>query len=67
MKNGILLKSVLYVLDFHLNLISVRKLCVDTGCQVYFNTHMRYIQHPLKMKSWLLGRISHGLYQFDEK
>lgn len=65
LSNGVRLCGVLYVPDFHFNFISVQKLTKDTGYQIVFTTNECFIQDHLMNKSWILGKIQHGLYYVE--
>ena len=56
------LEDVLYVLEFHFNLISVHKLCLDMSCEVTFNSHTCFLQGPTLTKTIALGKLRSGLY-----
>ncbi|KAL2903587.1 Retrovirus-related Pol polyprotein from transposon RE1, partial [Bienertia sinuspersici] len=61
----VVLENVLYVPDFHYNLISVNKLCKDMGCQLIFTHDTCLIQVPsLKERKLVLGKLQGGLYNF---
>lgn len=59
--NGICLKVVLFVPQFHYNLVSIHKLICDLKCDVIFKANTCYIHGPLR-KHLLLGKIISGLY-----
>lgn len=62
LKNGVILKNVLYVPKFCFNLISVSKLIRDLNCNVIFNANECLIQESLMKKHLLLGKAKHALY-----
>lgn len=58
----IVLKNVLYVLNFQFNVVSVQRLCADNALTLLFiHTHC-LIQAPLMKTPLVLGRLFHGLY-----
>jgi hypothetical protein len=59
---GFLVAQVLYVPDFHLNLISVPKLCIDNKYTVSFNDDKCLIQERETLKMIGLGELVEGLY-----
>ena len=59
---GILLKDVLYVLDFKFNHLSVYKICFDMGVTISFSQQSCFLQDPLMKTSLHLGNIHQGLY-----
>jgi hypothetical protein len=59
---GFLVAQVLYVPDFHLNLISVPKLCIDNKYTVSFNDDKCLIQERDTLKMIGLGELVEGLY-----
>ena len=67
LSNGITLREVLYVLEFHFNLVSVNKLCQNLSCHILFTSTGCFIQANLTTTPWLLGRSTHGLYQTDAR
>ena len=66
LKNGVILKNVLYVPKFCFNLISVSKLIRDLNCNVIFNANECLIQESLMKKHLLLGKAEYGLYFLQE-
>ena len=62
LNNGVKLKDVLYVPEFHFNLISISKLRQDISCHVLFTSNGCFVQDQLTKTQWLLGRQVHGLY-----
>ena len=59
--NGIFLREILFVPEFHFNLIYIQKLASHLKCNVTFNTNNCFIQEQLK-KPLLLGDNIKGLY-----
>lgn len=59
--NRLCLKEVLFVPNFHCNLISVNKLASQLNCAVIFDTNRCVLQEPLR-KRLLLGNHCKGLY-----
>ncbi|KAK2390516.1 putative mitochondrial protein [Trifolium repens] len=57
-----LVKQVLFVPDFHLNLISVPKLCIDNMYNVSFNDDQCLIQERKNSRMIGLGKLVEGLY-----
>ena len=60
--NGILLKGVLYVLEFKFNLLSVYKICLDMGVTSSFSQQSCFLQDSLMKTTLHLGNIHQGLY-----
>ena len=60
----IALKNVLYVPDFQRNLLSVRKLSMDLGCNVVFSSDCCHLLENDTSHVMLIGRMMHGLYYF---
>lgn len=60
------LHNVLHVLDFHFNLISVKRLCKDLECQLVFTHDKCFLQDLLMKRSqMLLGKEDAGLYRIE--
>ncbi|XP_023771360.1 uncharacterized protein LOC111920014 [Lactuca sativa] len=57
--------DVFVVPDFNVNLLSVHKLCKDSGCEVVFSERTCKIQDSLSKKMVENGRESRGLYYLD--
>ena len=55
-KNGLRLHFVLYVPNYHFNLISVQKLCKDMHCNIFFSPETGHVQDHLMKRSWPLGK-----------
>ena len=66
LRNGIVLKSVLYVPQFRFNLSVVNKLILDFKCSISFNNNGCFIQEMLMKKPWLLGKPRSGLYVLQD-
>ncbi|KAL2932983.1 Retrovirus-related Pol polyprotein from transposon RE1, partial [Bienertia sinuspersici] len=61
----VILDHVLYVPDFHYNLISINKLCKDMSCCLVFTHDTCLLQDPsMKERQIVLGRLHGGLYHF---
>jgi hypothetical protein len=61
-----LVKQVLFVPDFHLNLISVPKLCIDNKYNVSFNDDQCLIQEGKNSRMIGLGKLVEGLYYLTD-
>lgn len=64
---NIILRDVLYVPDFHFNLISIPKLCTDMSCYVTFTSDLCIIHEPSLKREIVLGKFKTGLYYADEE
>ena len=62
MTSTLLLKNVLYVHQFHFNLISVHQLCKHDATSVIVSKSSCFIQDHLTRHSLPLGKLQHGLY-----
>lgn len=67
MDNDIILADVLYVPDFHFNLISVKKLCKDLACKLVFIHDKCYVQNPSMKNQMHVGSLHQGLYHTELK
>ena len=54
--------SILYVLDFPFNLISISKLTRDLNCLITFSDNFVTLQDPSMGRTIGIGRESHGLF-----
>jgi len=59
------LHHVLYSPHFHLNLISVAKLCDSLSCRLHFSLNQCLIQDNLSMKMIGLAKQVNGLYHYS--
>ena len=62
---GFMVKNVLYVDEFKLNLLSVPKLCTENNCIVVFDNDKCLIQEKRNMKMIGLASLFEGLYFLD--
>lgn len=58
----LILKNVLFVPNFHFNLISVGKICLNENASIIFSKNFCLIQDHLTKISLPLGKLEHGLY-----
>lgn len=63
---GIVLSEVLYVPNFHFNLISIHRLCKELNCVVSFTSNTCYIRDPLMKRHQVLYKQNEGLYYAQE-
>lgn len=64
LQEGLMLKNVLEIPDFYINLISISKLTKDLGCSHTFLLKLCVIQ-DLQTRTLIgLGKECDGLYQF---
>ena len=59
---NITLRNVFHVPDFHYNLISIHKLCLDLKCDITFSASSCMIQGPHLTLPQVLGNLHQGLY-----
>lgn len=62
LSDHIMLTNVLYVPQFHYNLISVQRLCVDNGVTLRFSHSHCFVQAPSMSEPMVLGSLYQGLY-----
>lgn len=65
LNNNIFLKNVLFIPEFHLNLISISSLTTDLGSRVVFDHHSCEIQDATKVLTIGMGRRIGNLYVLD--
>lgn len=58
LNNGVALHDVLYVPDFHFNLISISKLCKDLSCIVSFTPSACFVQDKLTQTPGFLVKLT---------
>ena len=61
--DDIILSNVLYVPDFHFNLLSVHKLCTNMNNTIVFDNDKCFLKDLSKIR--LLGRFANGFYYAD--
>lgn len=59
---NLVLKNVFFVPNFHFNLISVIKICLDANALVVFSQETCLLQDHLTQTYLPLGKLTHGLY-----
>ncbi|KAL8134569.1 hypothetical protein AgCh_009551 [Apium graveolens] len=58
-----ILQNLLHILDFHYNLISIKKLCKDNNTSVFFTADKCFLEDPLqKGPPIFLGELNGGLH-----
>ncbi|KAL2249557.1 UNVERIFIED_CONTAM: Retrovirus-related Pol polyprotein from transposon RE2 [Sesamum indicum] len=63
----IVLHEVLYIPDFRHNLLSVRKLCIDSGLKIIFTKNQCILQELQTMKTMAMGRLVGKLYVLNNE
>ncbi|XP_074346502.1 uncharacterized protein LOC141685288 [Apium graveolens] len=61
----IILSSVLYVLSFTYNLLSIPKLTTSSKASVVFTSHVCLLQDPTWKRAVEIGKFQNGLYLFQ--
>lgn len=66
LKNGLVLKDVLYVPAFNHNLLSIHKLAQDNDCEIQFSPEKCIIKTAATVEIRGIGLLRNGLYFLED-